>query len=108
VSVTEERVVMDSEWTDKRMNDFVGRVGRFEGDVKERFDRVDREFDKVDLRFDRFEGDVKKGFAKVDGRFDKVEADSKELGGKIDKMTRRLTGGLITVVGAVIIKVFLS
>ncbi len=41
-------------------------------------------------------------------RFDKVEDDSKELGGKIDKMTRRLTGGLITVVGAVIIKVFLG
>jgi peptidoglycan hydrolase CwlO-like protein len=122
VSVTEERVVMDSEWTDKRMNDFAGRVDRFEGGVKERFDRVDREIDKVDQRFDRFEGDVKEDFArvdarfdkvdarfdKVDSRFDKVEADSKELGGKIDKMTRRLTGGLITVVGAVVIKVFLS
>jgi hypothetical protein len=105
VSVTEERVVMDSEWTDKRMNDFVGRVGRFEGDVKERFNRVDREFDKVDLRFDRFEGDVKKSFAKVDARFDKVEA---ELGGKIDRMTRVLVGGLVTVVGSVIIKVFLG
>jgi DNA anti-recombination protein RmuC len=81
---------MEEEWTNKRMNDFAGRVDRFEGDVKERFDRVDRQFDKVD------------------NRFDKVEADSKELGGKIDKMTRRLTGGLITVVGAVIIKVFLG
>jgi DNA anti-recombination protein RmuC len=81
---------MEDEWTDKRMNDFASRVSRFEGDVKERFDRVDRQFDKVDARFD------------------KVEADSKELGGKIDKMTRRLTGGLITVVGAVIIRVFLG
>jgi uncharacterized protein YjbJ (UPF0337 family) len=99
---------MEDEWTDKRLNDFAGRVGRFEGDVKERFDRVDQ-------RFDRFEGGVKENFAKVDARFDNVdarfdgvEADSKELGGKIDKMTRRLTGGLITVVGAVIIKVFLG
>jgi peptidoglycan hydrolase CwlO-like protein len=81
---------MEDERTEKRMNDFAGRADRFEGDVKERFDRVDREFDKVDARFD------------------KVEADSKELGGKIDKMTRRLTGGLITVVGAVIIKGFLG
>ena len=92
---------MEDEWTDKRMNDFADRVGRFEGDVKERFDTVDQ-------RFGRFEGDVKENFAKVDRRFDKVEADFKELGGKIDKMTRRFTGGLITVVGAVIIKVFLG
>jgi hypothetical protein len=53
--MTEERVVMDSEWTDKRMDDFVGRVGRFEGDVKRRFDKVDARFDKVDDRFDRVE-----------------------------------------------------
>jgi uncharacterized protein YjbJ (UPF0337 family) len=106
---------MEDEWTDKRMNDIAGRVDRFEGDVKERFDRVDRQFDKVEQRFDRFEGGVKENFAKVDARFDKVdsrfdkvEVDSKELGGKIDKMSRRLTGGLITVVGAVIIKVFLG
>jgi hypothetical protein len=92
---------MEKEWTDKRMNDFTGRVGRFERDVKERFD-------KVDQRFDRFEGDVKEDFAKVDARFDKVGADSKELGAKMDKMTRRLTSGLITVVAAVVIKVFLG
>ncbi len=46
---------MDREWTDKRMDDFVGRVGRFEGDVKDRFDKVDAWFDKVDDRFDRVE-----------------------------------------------------
>ena len=51
---------MEDEWTDKRMNDFADRVGRFEGDVKERFDTVDQ-------RFGRFEGDVKENFAKVDG-----------------------------------------
>lgn len=49
---------MDSEWTDKRMDDFVGRVGRFEGDVKERFDKADARFDRVDARFDRLEGKI--------------------------------------------------
>lgn len=99
---------MEDERTDKRIVDLTGRVGRFEGSVKERFDQVDG-------RFDRFEGDVKVNFAKVDARFDKVdarfdkvEAGSKELGKKIDKMTHLLMSGLITIVGAVIIKVFIS
>ncbi len=65
--------------------------------MTENFGNVDARCDRVDSRFDR-----------VDSRFDRVEADSKELGGKIDKMTRRLTGGLITVVGAVIVKVFIG
>ena len=44
---------MDREWTDKRTDDLVDRVGRFEGDVKERFDKVDARFDKVDGKMDR-------------------------------------------------------
>jgi flagellar capping protein FliD len=78
---------MDREWTDKRTDDLADRLGRFEGNV-------DQRFDKVDQRFDRFE-------AKVDQRFEKLDS-------KMDKMTRRLTQGLITVVGAVFIKVFLG
>jgi hypothetical protein len=59
VSVIDEEVTMTGEdWTDKRMDDFVGRVERFEGDVKDRFDTVDRQFDKVDRRFDRLESKV--------------------------------------------------
>jgi predicted secreted Zn-dependent protease len=130
VSVTEERAVMNREGTDKRIDDLTGRVGRFEESVKERFDRVDDRFDRfegdvkdrfdrfegaVKDRFDRFEGDVKVNFAKVDARFDKAdarfdkaEAGSEELGKKIDKMTRVLISGLVTVVGAVVIKVFIS
>jgi hypothetical protein len=46
VSVIEEEVtVMGEEWTDKRMDDFVGRVERFEGDVKHRFDNIDAKLD---------------------------------------------------------------
>ena len=119
-------MVMNREGTDKRIDDLTGRVGRFEESVKERFDQVDDRFDRfegdVKDRFDRFEGDVKVNFAKVDARFDKVdarfdkadarfdkaEAGSKELGEKIDKMTRVLISGLVTVVGAVVIKVFIS
>jgi DNA anti-recombination protein RmuC len=103
---------MEDEWTNKRMNDFSGRVDRFEGDVKERFDKVDRRFDKVDQRFERLEH-------KLDVRFEKVEADAKErsaksdavivaLGEKIDGMSRWLMRGLVTIVGAVIIKAFVG
>jgi uncharacterized protein YjbJ (UPF0337 family) len=79
---------MEDEWTDKRMNDFAGRVDRFEGDVKERFDRVDQ-------RFDRFEGDVKENFAKVDARFDKLE-------GKVDSTNRTIWAGIFV---AVVVKI---
>jgi hypothetical protein len=48
----EEVTVIGEEWTDKRMDDFVGRVERFEGDVKDRFDHVDGRFDKVDAKLD--------------------------------------------------------
>ncbi len=117
---------MEDEQTDKHIDELTGRVGRFEGSVKERFDQVDHRFDRfegeVNGRFERSEGDVKDEFAKVharfdkvdtrfdkvDTRFDKVDTGHKELGAKIDKMTRLLTSGLVTVVGAVIIKVFLS
>lgn len=92
---------MEDEWTNKRMNDFAGRVDRFEADVKDRFDRVDREFDKVDQRFDkvdqrfdRFEGDVKESFARVDARFDKLE-------GKVDSTNRTIWAGIFV---AVIVK----
>ena len=43
---------MEDEWTDKRMDDFADRVGRFEGDVKDRFDKVDERFDRVERRLD--------------------------------------------------------
>jgi hypothetical protein len=103
---------MEEESTNKRMNDFAGRADRFEGDVKARFDKVDRQFDKVDQRFERLED-------KLDVRFEKVEADAKErsaksdaaigdLGEKIDGMSRWLMRGLVTIVGAVIIKAFVG
>ena len=82
---------MDSEWTDKRMDDFVGRVGRFEGDVKERFD-------KVDARIDRFEGDVKERFDKVDSRFDRVE-------GRLDTMTWAIFGSTATIVAVLVAQI---
>lgn len=44
---------MDREWTDKRMDDFADRVGRFEVDVKYRFDKVDLRFDKLESKLDR-------------------------------------------------------
>ena len=32
---------MDREWTDKRTDDLADRVGRFEANVDQRFDKVD-------------------------------------------------------------------
>jgi flagellar capping protein FliD len=75
---------MDREWTDKRIDDFSDRVGRFEANV-------DKRFDKVDERFDRFEADVDRRFDKVDGRFDRVES-------KLDTMNRTIWGGIIVAV----------
>jgi hypothetical protein len=43
---------MEEDWTDKRMDDFADRVGRFEGDVKERFDKVDKRFDRLEAKVD--------------------------------------------------------
>ena len=43
---------MEDDWTDKRMDDFADRVGRFEGDVKERFDKVDGRFDRLEAKVD--------------------------------------------------------
>jgi hypothetical protein len=92
---------MDRDWTDKRMDDFADRVDRFERNVDLRFDKVDQRFDKVDQRFDKVEAEARRLSARS-------EAAIAVLGGKMDKMNRRLTGGLITVVGAVIIKVFVG
>jgi hypothetical protein len=61
---------MDREWTDKRMDDFAGRVDRFEVNI--------------DRRFDRFKADV-------DGRFDKIDA-------KLDALNRTVWGGIIVAV----------
>ena len=50
---------MEASSTDKRIDDLSGRVGRFEADVKERFDKVDHKFerleDKIDARFARWD-----------------------------------------------------
>jgi archaellum component FlaC len=94
VSVTEERVVTDSEWTDKRMDDFVDRVGRFEGDVKERFDKVDAQFEKVDARFDK----VDARFDKVDARFHRVDDRFDRLEAKIDTTNRTIWASIFAAV----------
>jgi len=82
---------MEDERTDKHTDGPAGRIGRFEGSVKERFDQADR-------RFDRFEGDVKERFARVDARFDKLE-------GKADATYRTIWCGIVV---AVVVKVLLG
>ena len=71
---------MEDDWTDKRMDDFADRVGRFEANV-------DRRFDKVDSRIDRFEGDV-------DRRFDRLEA-------KVDMTNRTIWASIFVAMAPV-------
>jgi hypothetical protein len=78
---------MDRDWTDKRMDDFAGRVDRFEANV-------DRRFDKVDQRFEQFEGSV-------DRRFDKLDA-------RLNRWGQVLGGGTVTIIAAVIVKLFVG
>jgi hypothetical protein len=79
--------------TDKRIDDLSGRVGRFEANVDARFDKVDRGFgrfeDKVDKRFDKIA--TKEQLGMLDARFDRW--------GKI------VSGGTVTIVAAVVLKV---
>jgi hypothetical protein len=84
VSVVEEERAMDASSTDKRIDDLAGQVGRFEGDVRGRFDKVDHKFDKVDHKFERLEDKIDARFA----RWDKIVA-----------------GGVVSIVVAVIYKV---
>ncbi|MBS1889272.1 MAG: hypothetical protein JSU06_19005 [Actinobacteria bacterium] len=98
--------VMDDEWTDNRIDDFAGRVGWFEGDVKDRFDKVDRRFDRfernVDERFDRSQADVKARFERVDG---KIDERFNRLDSKVDSTNRTIGVGIFV---AVMVKIFFS
>jgi hypothetical protein len=96
---------MDRDWTDKRTDDLVDRVDRFEGNVDGRFDKVDERFDKVEER--------------AEERSMKVEANAKErsatsdaaivlLGEKMDKMNRNVIGGLVTILAGVAAKFLLG
>jgi hypothetical protein len=76
--------VIEKSSTDKCIDDLAGRVDRFEGDVKERFDKSDR-------RFDRFED-------KVDARFDKVDARLDQQDGKLDTINRTVWCGIVVAV----------
>jgi hypothetical protein len=82
---------MEREWTDKRMDDFAGRVGRFEANVKERFDKVDERFDKV-------AADIKATSARSDAQFEALNA-------KIDRLGYRMWTPWIAIAGALIAKI---
>jgi thioesterase domain-containing protein len=107
--------------TDKRIDDLADRQGRFEENVDRRFDRferrVDAQFDRVDARFEQFEDKVDARFEQVDRRFEQVvtkeeftkaeEAHRERMDGlnaRFDRWGKIVTGGTVTIVGAVIIK----
>jgi hypothetical protein len=93
--VIEEERTMEASSTDKRIDDLSGRVGRFEADVKERFDTVDHKFERlegnVDHKFERLED-------KIDARFAKW--DKVVIGGGVS-----MIGAVVSIAGAVVYKV---
>jgi archaellum component FlaC len=85
-------------WTDERLDDQAGRLGRFEANVDRRFDKVDERFDRVDERFDRFETDVDRRCERVDQRFDRVE-------GRIDSLHRSIYGTTAAILAVLIAQI---
>jgi uncharacterized membrane protein len=96
---------MDREWTDKRLDDLADRVGRFEGNV-------DRRFDKVDDRFEKAEVVTKERFEKADAlekeRFAAVHAELAVASKKADKMNWTLIGGVATILATSVGKILLG
>ncbi len=62
---------MEASSTDRRIDELTDRVGRFEVDVKERFDKVDNKFerleDKIDARFAKWDKYVIGGAVSIAG-----------------------------------------
>ncbi len=92
-------------WTDERLDDAADRLTRFEANVDNRFDRLER---GVDHRFDKMDAQFERADAVEGARFAAVHAEIATFTSKMDKLNRRVTSGLLTVVAAVIIKVFLG
>jgi hypothetical protein len=110
--------MMEKSPTDKRIDELAGRAGRFEADVKARFDKVDARFDKVERKLERFEDRVDARFEKVvtkeefekantatKERFERVEGSIAVLAHKVDTNNRTLWVGIFV---AAVIKVFFS
>jgi hypothetical protein len=87
---------METSSTDRRLDDFSDRLGRFE-------DRVDDRFDKTVTK-EQFE----MATAETKERFGRVEASITGLGERMDDMNRTITGSFLTIVAAVIIKLFIT
>ena len=64
------------------------RFDKVEGEMNERFDKVDQRFDKVDQRFDK----VDQRFDKVDQRLDKVDQRFDKVDQRFDKVEGDISG----------------
>jgi hypothetical protein len=89
--------------TDKRIDDLADRQGRFEENVDRRFDRferrVDARFEQVDRRFEQVV--TKEEFTKAE----EVHRERMDgLNARFDRWGKIVTGGTVTIVGAVIVK----
>jgi predicted RNA-binding protein with PIN domain len=84
----EEERVTEAGSTDKRIDELVGEVHRFEGKVEHRFQQFES---KVEHRFERLEDKIDTRFAK----WDKVV-----IGGGVS-----IIGAVVSIAGAVVYKV---
>ena len=71
-------------------------LARFAAGTNERFDKVEGDmnerFDKVDQRIDKVEGEMNERFDKVDQRFDKVDQRLDKVDQRFDKVESDISG----------------
>jgi hypothetical protein len=91
---------MERDWTDKRMDDFADRVGRFEANVDARFDRIDARFATVASKeqLEKVEEVQTERFGLLMARMDKVDA-------RLNRWGKVMSSGVVIIATAVILKV---
>ena len=77
-----------SRWTDEQIDDFAGRLDRFET--------------RVDQRFDKFEAEVEHRFDKVEAKFDQRLAS---IESRLDSMNQNMVIAMATIVAAIVAQI---
>jgi hypothetical protein len=80
--------VMRQSWTDERLDDFRGEVGR-------RFDQVDRQFAQVDQRFDRVERSIDGLRAESRTEFNALRSEMKSGFDRLHRLMVQFSGLMI-------------
>ena len=76
--------LMESTWSDERLDDLNARVDRGFEQVDKRFEQVDRRFERMEQKFDR-----------VDERFQLVDQRFVQISIALEGLNKRMTQGLV-------------